>query len=158
MGRVADLESVAREVAAARQRGARVALANGAFDLLHVGHVRYLRAARELADLLVVAVNSDDSVRRYKGAGRPIVPAAERAELIAALEGVDWVLIFDEDTVAQVISVLKPELHVKGTDYTPAGIPEGEVVRSYGGQVVIAGDPKNHSSSALLELVRRGRP
>jgi rfaE bifunctional protein nucleotidyltransferase chain/domain len=138
----------------ARAAGRKVALANGAFDLLHVGHVRYLQAARELADLLVVALNSDASVRGLKGPGRPVVPQAERAEILAALSCVDAVVLFDEADVVKVIESLAPDLHVKGTDYQLDTVPERAAVERLGGRVVIAGDPKDHSTS---ELVRRLR-
>ncbi len=151
MGRVAELEAVVAALAPARARGARVALANGAFDLLHVGHVRYLTGAKALADLLVVAVNSDSSVRRLKGEGRPVVPEAERAELVAALGVVDWVVIFAEPTVREVIDRLRPDVQVKGTDYSEASVPEGDQVRAYGGRVAIAGDAKAHSTTTLLD-------
>ena len=130
-------------------------LANGAFDLLHVGHVRYLQAARALGQVLVVAVNSDASVRRAKGPGRPVVPAAERAELVAALVGVDWVVVFEADTVVPVIERLRPDIHAKGTDYTPETVPEAAVVRAYGGRVAIAGDPKSHSTTQYIERIYR---
>lgn len=155
MGRVADLDTVARQIEAAREKGARVALANGAFDLFHVGHVRYLLGARDVADLLVVAVNSDASVRRAKGEGRPVFPQAERAEIVAAIDGVDWVVIFSDDLVVPIIERLRPDFHVKGTDYTPETVPERDVVVAHGGKVVIAGDPKDHSTSALLEQLKQ---
>lgn len=155
MGRVADLDTVARQIEAAREKGARVALANGAFDLFHVGHVRYLLGARDVADLLVVAVNSDASVRRAKGEGRPVFPQAERAEIVAAIDGVDWVVIFSDDLVIPIIERLRPDFHVKGTDYTPETVPERDVVAAHGGKVVIAGDPKDHSTSALLEQLKQ---
>ncbi len=151
---VSDLDQVAEALTKARARGETVALANGAFDLLHVGHVRYLKAAAALADWLVVAINSDASVRRLKGKNRPLMPQDERAELVAALLGVDWVVIFDHDTVAPVIERLRPDFHVKGTDYTAESVPEREVVRAYGGRVVIAGDAKDHSSSAFLARLK----
>ncbi|HZH04343.1 MAG TPA: adenylyltransferase/cytidyltransferase family protein [Myxococcaceae bacterium] len=140
-----------------RTQGRTVALANGVFDLLHVGHARYLEAARAFADLLVVAVNSDRSTRAYKGPGRPVVPESERAELIAALGCVDFVVIFDEPDVRALIAELRPEVQVKGTDYTPDTVPEADAVRSYGGKVAVAGDPKNHSSTALIEAVGRNK-
>ena len=124
------------------------------FDLLHVGHVRYLEGARALADRLVVAVNSDASTRAYKGPGRPHIPEAERAEMVAALACTDGVLIFDEPNVRTVIRALKPDVHVKGTDYTPESIPEGDEVRAYGGRVAVAGDPKNHSTTELAQRLR----
>ncbi|HOX47495.1 MAG TPA: adenylyltransferase/cytidyltransferase family protein [Myxococcota bacterium] len=153
--KLTDLAGLLERLRSPRAAGRSVALANGAFDLLHVGHVRYLQGARGLADILVVAVNSDASVRRLKGPGRPIWPATERAEMVAALEAVDHVLIFDDDDVRHVLAALRPELHVKGTDYTPETIPERDVVRSYGGRVAVAGDPKRHSTTALVELLAR---
>jgi rfaE bifunctional protein nucleotidyltransferase chain/domain len=125
-------------------------LANGCFDVLHVGHVRYLAGARELGDVLVVGVNSDEQVARLKGLGRPILPANERAELVAALESVTYVTVFNEPTVAELLLALKPDVHAKGTDYTEDSVPERDVVRSYGGRVAIVGDPKDHSTSAIL--------
>ena len=148
--KVGNLNQVAERLGSQRQRGT-VVLANGIFDLLHVGHVRYLEAAKRLGDVLVVAVNSDASARRAKGPGRPVIPQAERAELIAALECVDHVIVFDEPDVCAVIRALRPEIHAKGTDYTPSNVPEGDEVRSYGGRVEITGDPKRHSSSELIE-------
>ena len=139
----------------ARQRGLRVAFANGHFDLLHVGHLRYLRAARETADLLLVAINADDSVARLKGPGRPIQPAAERAELLAALEPVDVVVVFDGDSPAPLIEALQPETHCKGTDYgSPEKVPEFETVRAYGGRTCLVGDPKDHSTRDLIAAAR----
>ena len=137
-------------VAEARANGKRIVLANGCFDILHVGHIRYLRGARELGDLLIVGVNSDSQVAIQKGTGRPIVPAVERAELIGALESVSYVTIFDEPTVEELLLDLKPDVHAKGTDYTVDTVPEREVVRSYGGRVAIVGDPKDHSTSEIL--------
>jgi rfaE bifunctional protein nucleotidyltransferase chain/domain len=146
--------------AAASAAGRTVALANGVFDLFHVGHLRYLVAARAEADLLVVAVNSDRSTRENKGPGRPVVPEAERAEIVAALACVDHVLVFDSRDVVPVIRALRPDVHVKGTDYTPDTIPEAVEVRAYGGRVAVAGDPKAHSTSELIDrleaLRRRG--
>ena len=133
-----------------RKNGASVVLANGCFDVLHVGHVRYLNAARELGDVLVVAVNSDEQVRLQKGVGRPLMSASERAELIASLAAVTFVTVFDEPTVAELLLALKPDFHAKGTDYTEDSVPEKDVVRSYGGKVAIVGDPKNHSTSKIL--------
>jgi len=137
-------------VESVRQSGARIILANGCFDVLHVGHIRYLAGARALGDLLIVGVNSDEQVAIQKGAGRPVLPAAERAEIVAALESVDYVTIFDEPTVEQLLLALKPDVHAKGTDYTTETVPERDVVRSYGGQVAIVGDPKDHSTSAII--------
>lgn len=144
------LEAARRVVEGWRAQGLKVALANGVFDLLHVGHVRYLEAARQLADRLVVAVNSDASTRACKGPGRPVIPQDERAELIRALRCADLVLIFEETDVRAVIRALRPDVHVKGTDYTPESIPERAEVEAYGGRVAVAGDPKDHSTTALL--------
>jgi rfaE bifunctional protein nucleotidyltransferase chain/domain len=137
-------------VTAARARGARIVLANGCFDVLHVGHVRYLAGARALGDILVVGINSDEQVALQKGAGRPVLPATERAEIVAALEPVTFVTIFDEPTVEELLLALKPDVHAKGTDYTTDTVPERDVVRSYGGQVAIVGDPKDHSTSEII--------
>src|ERR1700752_2985618 len=143
-------EELVKRVASARKSGARIIFANGCFDVLHVGHIRYLAGARELGDLLIVGVNSDEQVAIQKGAGRPVLPASERAEIVAALESVDYVTIFDEPTVEQLLLALKPDVHAKGTDYTTETVPERDVVRSYGGQVAIVGDPKDHSTSAVI--------
>jgi rfaE bifunctional protein nucleotidyltransferase chain/domain len=143
--------------AAATAAGRAVALANGVFDLFHVGHLRYLQGARAEADLLVVAVNSDRSTRLNKGPDRPLVPEAERAEIVAGLACVDYVVLFDSKDVVPVIRALRPDVQVKGTDYTPETIPEAAEVRSYGGRVAVAGDPKDHSTSALLGRLSRGQ-
>ncbi|OGQ87074.1 MAG: ADP-heptose synthase [Deltaproteobacteria bacterium RIFOXYA12_FULL_58_15] len=150
MGRVADIDTVAAAVTQARARGERIVLANGAFDLLHVGHLRYLQGAAKLGDVVVVAVNSDSSVRRLKGADRPVVPEDERAELVAALCCVDWVTVFADATVIPILERLRPDIHAKGTDYTPDTVPERDVVRAYGGEVAIAGDPKDHSTTDVV--------
>ena len=144
------LEEARRTVEAWRAQGLKIALANGVFDLLHVGHVRYLEAAKKLADRLVVAVNSDASTRAYKGPHRPVIPEGERAELLRALRCTDLVLIFEETDVRAVIRALKPDIHVKGTDYTPESIPERAEVEAYGGRVAVAGDPKDHSTTELI--------
>jgi rfaE bifunctional protein nucleotidyltransferase chain/domain len=143
-----------REAAAAA--GRTIALANGVFDLFHVGHLRYLRGAKAEADLLVVAVNSDRSTRENKGPGRPVVPESERAEIVEALSCVDHVVVFDTRDVVPVIRALRPDVHVKGTDYTPETIPEASEVRAYGGRVAVAGDPKDHSTTELLGKLGRG--
>jgi rfaE bifunctional protein nucleotidyltransferase chain/domain len=159
--RLSDLPAIR---ARATRAGKTVALANGIFDLFHVGHLRYLEGARALADVLVVAVNSDVSTRRNKGPGRPVVPQDERAEIVAALACVDHVLIFGSKTVVPIIRKLRPDVQVKGTDYTPETIPEAAEVRKHGGRVAVAGDPKDHSTSDLLATlgarapVRRRRP
>ena len=133
-----------------RRTGARITLANGCFDLLHVGHVRYLRAARELGGKLVVALNSDDSVRALKGAGRPIMPAEERAEILAALADVDAVVIFPENDVRAIIREIRPDFQAKGTDYTAESVPERDEVEACGGRVAIVGDPKDHSATEII--------
>ena len=152
-GRRMDPEAkhVSREEAAslaetARQRGHRVVLANGAFDILHVGHVRYLAAAREAGDVLFVAVNSDASVQALKGPARPVMPLPERVELLTHLACVDWVVTFDETTVAAVLREIRPDLHAKGTDYTPETVPERAVVAEWGGRPLICGDAKDHAT------------
>ncbi len=138
-----------------RRPGTRVVLANGLFDLLHVGHVRYLGAARRLGDVLVVAVNDDRSARRLRGPGRPIVRAADRARLVASLEGVDYVVLFGSETVAPLLRRLRPDVQCKGTDYTRDTVPERGVVHSYGGKVAIAGDRKRHATTDLIGRIRR---
>ena len=150
--RILDRNRLIARVAIARKHGARIVLANGCFDILHVGHIRYLEGARALGDLLVVAVNSDAEVRAQKGAGRPLVPERERAEVIASIRAVDFVTIFTEPTVTELLLLIRPDIHAKGTDYTEESVPERDVVRSYGGRVCIVGDPKEHSST---EMVRR---
>lgn len=147
---VLNREELVRRVAAAREAGARIVFANGCFDVLHVGHVRYLAGAKELGDLLVVGINSDEQVAIQKGEGRPALPASERAEIVAALEPVTYVTIFNEPTVEELLLALKPDVHAKGTDYTVDTVPERDVVRSYGGQVAIVGDPKDHSTSEIV--------
>lgn len=147
---ILNREELVTRINAERQNGSRVVLANGCFDVLHVGHVRYLAGARELGDVLVVGVNSDEQVARLKGPGRPVLPANERAELVAALESVTYVTVFDEPTVEELLLALKPDVHAKGTDYTEDSVPERNVVRSFGGRVAIVGDPKDHSTSAIL--------
>lgn len=154
MGLVLTREALAQAVAADRAAGRRIAFANGVFDLLHVGHVRYLQAAAAEADRLVVAVNDDASVRQLKGPDRPILTAADRAELVSALRGVDYVVIFSESTVTPLLDLLRPDVHCKGTDYTPDTVPERETVRAYGGRIAIVGDPKDHSTRDLLSRLR----
>jgi rfaE bifunctional protein nucleotidyltransferase chain/domain len=155
MGEVIALPELRRRLAAERARGRTVAFANGHFDLLHVGHLRYLEAAKREADLLVVGVNGDASVGRLKGPGRPIVPAAERAELLAALAPVDFVIVFEEDSPAALLAELQPDVHCKGTDYgTPDQVPERAAVAAYGGRTVLVGDPKDHATSDLIARVK----
>jgi rfaE bifunctional protein nucleotidyltransferase chain/domain len=155
--KIVELDQLTQALSERREAGATVALTNGAFDLLHVGHVRYLRGARELADILVVAVNDDGSVGRLKGEGRPVFPLHERMEMVAALEMVDFVVAFSEDDVRAVIRALKPDVHVKGTDYTPETVPERDEVLAYGGKVAIAGDPKDPSTTEILDSLSKGR-
>jgi len=155
MGDVLTADQAERRIGELREKGRTVAFANGHFDLLHVGHLRYLRAARAEADALVVGINDDASVARLKGAGRPIIPAAERAELLAALEPVDIVVVFEGDTPGPLLSRLRPDVHCKGPDYeSPERVPEFEVVRSYGGRTALVGDPKDHATSDLIARVR----
>ncbi len=154
-GKVGSLSEVIDRLAVARSLGQRVALANGVFDLLHVGHVRYLEAAKAMADILVVAVNSDASTRANKGEGRPVIPQSERAELLAALACTDHVVLFEERDVRAIIRTLRPDIHVKGTDYTPDTIPERAEVEAYGGRVAVAGDPKDHSTTELAARLRK---
>ena len=149
---VSCLEAV-KAAAREREMHRQVVFANGAFDLFHAGHVRYLEAARAEGDWLIVGVNSDASVSRSKGAGRPIVPAAERAEIVAALECVGAVVVFEEDSPAALLEELRPDVHAKGTDYTPESVPEREVVATYGGRTVIVGDPKDHATTDLIERI-----
>ena len=153
MGSVLSRDELAAAAADARRLGRTIAFVNGCFDLLHVGHVRYLEGAAREADLLVVAVNDDESVRRLKGEGRPILPAHDRAELVAALRCVDYVVVFPEPTVGPLLEQLRPDVHCKGTDYTVESVPEREIVRAYGGRTAIVGDPKDHSTRGLLERI-----
>jgi len=142
-----------RRVAEDRAAGRSIAFANGCFDLLHVGHIRYLEAAAHEADRLIVAINDDESVRHLKGEGRPILTAADRAELVAALRCVDYVVIFSEPTVGPLLEVIRPDVHCKGTDYTPDSVPERDIVKAYGGRIAIVGDPKDHSTRDLLARI-----
>jgi rfaE bifunctional protein nucleotidyltransferase chain/domain len=151
--RILERNRVIARVAIMRKGGARIVFANGCFDILHVGHVRYLEAARALGDLLVVGINSDAQVRALKGEGRPFMPERERAEVVASIRAVDLVTIFPEPTVAALLLAIRPDIHAKGTDYTAETVPERDVVRSYGGRIQIVGDPKDHSST---EIAKRG--
>jgi rfaE bifunctional protein nucleotidyltransferase chain/domain len=155
MGEVLTLDELRERVRALRGQGRSVAFANGHFDLLHVGHLRYLKAARAEADALIVAVNDDASVARLKGEGRPVVPAAERAELLAGLAPVDFVVIFSGDSPAPLLADLRPDVHCKGPDYgSPEQVPEREVVRGYGGRTALVGDPKDHATTDLIAKVK----
>ena len=157
MGEVLSREALVARVREIRQAGRTIAFANGCFDLLHVGHVRYLEAAAAEADVLVVALNDDASVRGLKGKGRPILSAEHRAELVAALRAVDYVVIFPEPTVTPLLEALKPDVHCKGTDYTVDSVPERETVLAYGGRTAIVGDPKDHSTRDLLARIAGSR-
>ena len=152
---ILNRESLVRETKNPRTRGAKIVLANGCFDLLHVGHVRYLAGAKALGDILVVGVNCDEQARRLKGEGRPIMSENDRAAMISALKHVDLVTIFDEPTVEELVRAIMPDFHAKGTDYTTESVPERDIVRECGGTVVIVGDPKDHSSTNVIEAVRQ---
>ncbi|MEP7011480.1 MAG: adenylyltransferase/cytidyltransferase family protein [Acidobacteriota bacterium] len=155
MSRIVTVDELASELPALRAADKKIAFANGHFDLIHVGHLRYLQAAKAEGDVLIVAINDDDSVARLKGGGRPIVPAAERAELLAALSAVDFVVVFSGDSPAPLLAKLQPDVHCKGTDYgTPERVPEFETVRAYGGRTALVGDPKDHATSDLISKVR----
>ena len=155
--RILDRNRLIARVAIARKSGARIVFANGCFDILHVGHVRYLEGARALGDLLVVGINADEQVRVLKGEGRPLVPERERAETVAALRAVDFVTIFPEPTVEAILRAIRPDIHAKGTDYTEDSVPERDVVRSFGGRVAIVGDPKDHSTSEMISQLSQKR-
>lgn len=154
MGTVLTESQLLQAVAGDRAAGRTVAFANGCFDLLHVGHVRYLQASAAEADRLVVAINDDSSVARLKGPGQPILPASDRAELVAALRGVDYVVVFGDATVERLLRTIKPDVHCKGTDYTVDSVPERAVVLEYGGRTAIVGDPKDHNTRDLLARIR----
>jgi rfaE bifunctional protein nucleotidyltransferase chain/domain len=152
--KILSREALAAELETAREKGRQIVFANGCFDILHVGHVRYLAAARQEGDLLAVGVNSDRSTQTLKGAGRPILPEMARAELVAALAAVDYVTIFDELNVEPLLTALRPHVHAKGTDYTAETVPERELAARLGIRVAITGDPKNHSTRDLIASVR----
>ncbi len=147
------IDEAARLAGRLRAQGKRVVLANGCFDLLHVGHLRYLRAARALGDVLFVGLNGDAAVARLKGRGRPLMPIEERAEILEALRPVDHVVVFDDDTADTLVARLRPDVHAKGTDYTSESVPEAASVRAIGGRVAIAGDPKSHSTRDLIAVI-----
>ena len=155
---ILDLDSLVTETEKMRAAGRQLVLANGCFDLLHVGHIRYLAGAKELGDVLVVAINSDRQARALKGEGRPFAPEMERAELVAAIRYVDLVTIFDEPTVERVLRAIRPDVHAKGTDYTTDSVPEREIVREIGGRVAIVGDPKDHSSTEIGVRIKAEPP
>jgi D-glycero-beta-D-manno-heptose 1-phosphate adenylyltransferase len=152
---VLDRDGVVRETTRARAGGAKIVLANGCFDLLHVGHIRYLAGAKALGDVLVVGVNCDEQARLLKGEGRPIMSEDDRAAMVSALKYVDFVTIFEEPTVEELIRAIRPDFHAKGTDYTTESVPERDIVNECGGTVVIVGDPKDHSSTNIIEAVRQ---
>src|SRR5688572_27487375 len=158
MAEILERDELLRRVKGDRARGLTHAFANGAFDLLHVGHIRYLEAAKREADRLIVAINDDASVRALKGPARPVLPQADRAEVVAALRAVDYVVIFSEPTVTPLLELVQPAVHCKGTDYSLDTVPERATVRAYGGRVAIVGDPKDHSTSDLLGRLRSSRP
>ena len=153
MAAVLSVDEAARLASGWRAQGKRLVLANGCFDLLHVGHVRYLQAARALGDVRGVGLNSDAAVGRLKGPGRPVMPAAERAELVAAVSGVDAVIVFEEDSADALIARLRPDVHAKGTDYTEQSVPERSTAAAVGAKVAIAGDPKTHSTRDLIATI-----
>jgi len=155
MGAVLSESELIDIVARERAAGHTIAFANGCFDILHVGHMRYLQGAAAEADRLIVAVNDDESVAALKGAGRPIMPAGERAELVAGLRGVDYVVVFGDATVGRLLTQLKPDVHCKGTDYTEESVPERAVVAAYGGRTAIVGDPKHHATRDLIVRIRQ---
>ena len=155
MGRILSESELVEAVARDRAEGRMIALANGCFDLLHIGHVRYLQGARAEAGRLIVAINDDPSVETLKGRGRPVLPAADRAEIVAALRGIDYVVIFNEPTVERLLMRLRPEVHCKGSDYTVDSVPERAVVQSYGGRTAIVGDPKSHATRDILARICR---
>ena len=150
-------EKLAEKISELRQNGAKIVLANGCFDLFHAGHIRYLSGAKELGDFLIVGINSDEQVKKLKGENRPFMPENERAEIVSAFRFVDFVTIFDEPTVEELIRAIRPDFHAKGTDYTTETVPEREIVRECGGQVAIVGDPKDHSSTSLIKMLKERR-
>lgn len=154
---ILERSSLVEKISRLRQNGAKIVLANGCFDLFHVGHIRYLAGAKQLGDFLIVGINSDEQVRKLKGENRPFMPENERAEIVAAVVFVDFVTIFDEPTVTELIRAIRPDFHAKGTDYTTETVPEKDIVREYGGKVAIVGDPKDHSSTDLIKLVGNSR-
>jgi D-glycero-beta-D-manno-heptose 1-phosphate adenylyltransferase len=153
LGQVLSERELMEAVADDRAAGRTIVFANGCFDLLHVGHVRYLQGAAAEGDRLIVAINDDAMVSRLKGAGRPVMPVAERAEIVAALESVDYVITFADETVARLLVEIKPDVHCKGTDYTTEGVPERAVVQAYGGRTAIVGDAKRHASRDILKKI-----
>lgn len=154
---IVSIDDAAAIAQRARSDGKSVVLANGCFDLFHVGHVRYLQGAKEIGDVLIVGINSDRQATLLKGEGRPIMPENERAEMVAALKCVDAVTIFDDPTVERLLYTVRPHMHAKGTDYTAESVPEAKIVAEIGGRVVIVGDPKDHSTTELLSKINAAR-
>ncbi|RKY11122.1 MAG: D-glycero-beta-D-manno-heptose 1-phosphate adenylyltransferase [Planctomycetota bacterium] len=154
MAHILSLETLQKVVEELKSQGKTIVFANGCFDILHVGHIRYLKSARSLGDVLVVGLNSDASVRRIKGEPRPVTPLKERAEILAQLPFVDFIVVFDEPTADKVLATIKPHIHAKGTDYTEESVPERQTVLSYGGKIAIVGDPKDHSVREILRRIR----
>lgn len=155
MGRILKLGEAVGRIDELKRQGRKIAFANGHFDVVHVGHLRYLQAAKAEGDVLVVAINEDESVERLKGPGRPIVPSHERAELLAGLEAVDFVVVFEGDSPAELLAQMRPDVHCKGPDYESLEkVPEYEVVRSYGGRTALVGDPKDHSTTDLIGAIK----
>ena len=154
MGKIYRREKLSEIVNKLKKQGKTVGFANGCFDLLHVGHIRYLKDAKKNCDVLIVALNTDESVRRLKGEGRPRTPLSERLEIMEAIEFVDYLTFFSEDTVEHTLRVLKPDIHFKGTDYTVETVPERKVMEELGGKVMIVGDPKDHSTTEILERIK----
>ena len=154
---ILDRNRLIARVAIERRSRKRIVLANGCFDLFHVGHIRYLAGAKALGEILIVGINSDEQVRKLKGENRPYMPENERTEIISSIRCVDFVTVFDEPTVEELIRAIRPDFHAKGTDYTTETVPEREIVREYGGRVAIVGDPKDHSSTDLIKIVSSER-
>lgn len=152
---VRSVKELSRRLAKAKREGKKIVFANGVFDILHVGHIRYLRGAKALGDILIVAVNSDKSVKRLKSPHLPITPQNERLEILSCLDCVDYLILFEDETVDRILRVLKPDIHAKGTDYTKKTVPERETVLSYGGRVAITGDRKNHSTTNLIKRIAK---
>ena len=152
--KILPLEKLRRRCAKLKEEGKKIVLANGCFDLIHVGHVRYLEGAAALGNILVVAINSDESVRRLKGSGRPLLPESGRAAMVAGFECVDFVIVFSQPTVENLLRSVQPHVHAKGTDYTEETVPERELVKAYGGITMIVGDPKDHSTRDLIQKIR----
>jgi rfaE bifunctional protein nucleotidyltransferase chain/domain len=151
---IRELAELKKIIDEEKERGRKVVFGNGCFDLLHVGHVRYLKGAKALGDVLIIAVNDDSSVTGLGKRKQVVTPARERAEIIAAIEGVDYVILFSEPNVESLLRILQPHIHAKGTDYTEESVPEGEIVRAYGGRVAIVGDPKDHSTRDLIKTIK----